>query len=195
MLCYCKKSGTNFLFIFKNGGLSCSLFCFTWGDHLVYTCNFVWVCILIFLCYLLCFWHNFIYAILLHCLQGRSQPHSPRWARVPLSSFFPQILINCSYFSLNFTYFLPHFGSPGGQVAHPGRPWLRHWLSFFLCVCVCVCVIYCDVLLIISDVKMKIKALDLVSSGKDKKKKMGGCTVRFGYPRQSGASSLSLISK
>ena len=44
------------------------LFCFTWGDHLVYTCNFVWVCILIFLCYLLCLWHNFIYAILLHCL-------------------------------------------------------------------------------------------------------------------------------
>ena len=85
------------------------LFCFTWGDHLVYTCNFVWVCILIFLCYLLWFWHNFIYAILLHCL------------------------------------------------------------SFF-CVCgLCVCVIYCDFLLIISDVKMKIKALDLVSSGKDEK--------------------------
>ena len=37
---------------------------------------------------------------------------------------------------------------------------------FFLCVWgVCVC----DFLLIISDVKMKIKALDLVSSGKDEK--------------------------
>ena len=58
---------------------------------------------------------------------GRSQPHSPGWARVLLSSFFPQISINFSYFSWNFTYFLPHFGPPGGQVAHPGRPWLRHW--------------------------------------------------------------------
>ena len=58
--------------------------------------------------------------------QGRSQPHSPGWARVPLSSFFPQILINLSYFSSNFTHFLPHFGSPGGRLAHPGRPWLRH---------------------------------------------------------------------
>ena len=58
--------------------------------------------------------------------QGRSQPHSPGWARVPLSSFFPQISINFSYFSSNFTYFLPHFGPPGGRVAHPGRPWLRH---------------------------------------------------------------------
>ena len=29
----------------------------------------------------------------------------------------------------NFTYFLPHFGPPGGRVAHPGRPWLRHWIS------------------------------------------------------------------
>ena len=42
-----------------------------------------------------------------------------------------------------------------------------------VCVCVCVCVIYCDFLLIISDVKMKIKALDLVSSGKDEKKNGG----------------------
>ena len=64
---------------------------------------------------------------LLGLMQGRSQPHSPGWARVPLSSFFPQILINFSYFSSNFTYFLPHFGPPGGWVAHPGRPWLRHW--------------------------------------------------------------------
>ena len=30
--------------------------------------------------------------------QGRSQPHSPGWARVPLSSFFPQTMINYSYF-------------------------------------------------------------------------------------------------
>ena len=29
-------------------------------------------------------------------VEGRSQPHSPGWARVPLSSFFPQISINFS---------------------------------------------------------------------------------------------------
>ena len=29
---------------------------------------------------------------------------------------FPQILINFLYFSSNFTYFLPHFGLPGGRV-------------------------------------------------------------------------------
>ena len=57
--------------------------------------------------------------------QGRSQPHSPGWARVPLSSFLPQISINFPYFSSNFTYF--DFGPPGGRLAHPGRPWLRHY--------------------------------------------------------------------
>ena len=56
-----------------------------------------------------------------------SQPHSPGWARGPLSSFFPRMSINFSYFSSNFTYFFPHFGPLGGRVAHPGRPWLRHW--------------------------------------------------------------------
>ena len=30
-------------------------------------------------------------------LEGRSQPHSPGWARVPLSSFVPQILMNLFY--------------------------------------------------------------------------------------------------
>ena len=58
--------------------------------------------------------------------QGRTQPHSPGWARVPLSSFFPQISINFTYFSSNFTCCLPHFGPPGGRLAHPVRPWLRH---------------------------------------------------------------------
>ena len=67
--------------------------------------------------------------ILLELAQGRSQPHSPGWARVPLSSFFPQISIIFSYFSSNFSQFLPQFGSPGGRLAHPGRPWLRHWIS------------------------------------------------------------------
>ena len=54
-------------------------------------------------------------------VQGRSQPHSPGWARVPLSSFFPQILIKFSYFSSNFTSFLPHFGPPGGASRPPGK--------------------------------------------------------------------------
>ena len=61
--------------------------------------------------------------------QGRSQPHSPGWARVPLSSFLPQTSINFSYFSSNIAYFLPHFGLSGGRVAHPGRPWLRRWMG------------------------------------------------------------------
>ena len=60
------------------------------------------------------------------CHQGRSQPHSPGWARILLSSVFPQISIN---FSSNLTYFLPHFCPLGGRVAHPGRPWLRHCVS------------------------------------------------------------------
>ena len=40
---------------------------------------------------------------------------------------FPHLLINFTYLSSNFSHFLPHFGPPGGRVAHPGRPWLRHW--------------------------------------------------------------------
>ena len=36
--------------------------------------------------------------------QGRSQPHSPGWARVPLSSFFPQILIIYLIFSQTLLY-------------------------------------------------------------------------------------------
>ena len=58
--------------------------------------------------------------------QGRSQPHSPGWAIVQLSSFFPHISIEHSYFSSNIPSFRPHFGPPGGRLAHPGRPWLRH---------------------------------------------------------------------
>ena len=36
--------------------------------------------------------------------------------------------MNFCYISSNFAHFLPHFGSPGGRVAHLGRPWLRYWL-------------------------------------------------------------------
>ena len=59
--------------------------------------------------------------------QGRSQPLTPGWARTEhflnLSSF------SCSFYhcSSNFPHFLPYFGLPGGRIAHPGRPWLRHW--------------------------------------------------------------------
>ena len=100
-----------------------------------YSCSlcFHYQCILLAFIVFIGFYCHFIgfycYACLyFECvhLQGRSQPHSPVWARVPLSSFFPQISNNFSYFSWNFTYFLPHFGPPGGQVAHLGRPWLRH---------------------------------------------------------------------
>ena len=49
--------------------------------------------------------------------------------------FFPEISINFSDFSSNFTYFLPYFGPPHGRIAHPGRPWLRHWsLGLFKCI-------------------------------------------------------------
>ena len=41
--------------------------------------------------------------------------------RVPLSSFFPQILINFSYFPSNFTYFLPLFGPPDGLTCPLGK--------------------------------------------------------------------------
>ena len=47
--------------------------------------------------------------------QGRSQPHSPGWAKVPISSPFSQMSINFSNFASIFSYFLPHFGPPGGR--------------------------------------------------------------------------------
>ena len=51
-------------------------------------------------------------------LQGCSQPHSLMWARLSLSSFFPQISFNFSYFSSNvFIFFL--ILAPGGQLTHP----------------------------------------------------------------------------
>ena len=41
-----------------------------------------------------------------------------------ISSIFPHFPVA----SLIFLHFLPHFGLPGGRLAHPGRPWwLRHW--------------------------------------------------------------------
>ena len=40
---------------------------------------------------------------------------------------FPYFSIDYSYFPSNFPIFRPHFGPPDGRLAHPGRPWLRHW--------------------------------------------------------------------
>ena len=47
---------------------------------------------------------------------------------------FPQISITFSYFSSNVPYFRPYFGAPGGRLAHPGRPWLRHcFFDYVIC--------------------------------------------------------------
>ena len=58
---------------------------------------------------------------------GRSQSLTPGWARY--KHFLNPSLFSCrfSHFSSNFLHFLPHFGLPGGRLAYPGRPWLRHW--------------------------------------------------------------------
>ena len=59
--------------------------------------------------------------------QDRSQALTPGWARY--KHFLNPSSFSCrfSHFSSNFLHFLPHFGLPGGRLAHPGRPWLRHW--------------------------------------------------------------------
>ena len=57
----------------------------------------------------------------LPCYQGRSQPHSPGWARVPLSSFFLKSRLSFLIFPQTFTHFLPHFGPPGKALATPLR--------------------------------------------------------------------------
>ena len=61
--------------------------------------------------------------------QGRSQPHSPIWARLPLSSFFSQISNNFHYFYSNFSHFLPHFGPPGGRLVHPERLYFSRYTT------------------------------------------------------------------
>ena len=46
-----------------------------------------------------------------------------------ISSIFNAFSCIFSHFSLNFLHFLPHFGLPGGRLAHPGSPAkLRHCL-------------------------------------------------------------------
>ena len=44
-----------------------------------------------------------------------------------LPHFFLKSRLSFIIFPLTFTHFLPHFGPPGGRLAHPGRPLLRHW--------------------------------------------------------------------
>ena len=57
--------------------------------------------------------------------QGCSQPHSPRWARVPLCSFFLKSRSKCFLFFLTLCSFSSSFWPSGW--ATPGRPWLRYW--------------------------------------------------------------------
>ena len=49
--------------------------------------------------------------------QGRSQPHRPGWAKVPLSSFFLKIWLSFLIFPQTLLIFFLILG----------RPWLRHW--------------------------------------------------------------------
>ena len=53
--------------------------------------------------------------------QGRNQPHSPGWARLPLSSFFPQVSIDFSYSSSNFFSFSSFFCPSGWVTRPPGK--------------------------------------------------------------------------
>ena len=54
-------------------------------------------------------------------MQGRSQPHSPGWARVPLSSFLPQISIYFSYFSSKLYLFSSSILPAGWATRPPGK--------------------------------------------------------------------------
>ena len=63
----------------------------------------------------LCPWHD------------RSQPLTPGWARREHFLNFSLFSSIFSHYSSIFLHFFPQFGLPGGRVAHPGRPWLRHW--------------------------------------------------------------------
>ena len=54
-------------------------------------------------------------------------PQPASQSRVGKSSTFLIFSSNFDQFFLKPYYFLPHFGPPGGRLAHPGRPWLLHW--------------------------------------------------------------------
>ena len=62
--------------------------------------------------------------IFLRYKQARSQPHSPGWTRVPLSSFFLKFWSIFLILPQNLLIF-SSFWFSGWD---PGRPWLRHWL-------------------------------------------------------------------
>ena len=66
-----------------------------------------------------------------HQRQGRSQPHSPGWARVPLSSFSLKFRLSFLIFPQTLLIFFLILALRG-RVAHPGRPWLRHWSTLNL---------------------------------------------------------------
>ena len=51
--------------------------------------------------------------------QGRSQPHIPGWARVPLSSVFPQVLINFLIFPQAVLILGPGYATGGSSRERP----------------------------------------------------------------------------
>ena len=59
--------------------------------------------------------------------QGRSQTLNLGWAREEHFLIFPHYSVIFFHFSSICPHFLPQFDAPGGRLAHPGRPWLRHW--------------------------------------------------------------------
>ena len=48
-----------------------------------------------------------------------------------ISSTLPHFPKYFAYFSSICLEFFPHFGPPGGRLAHPGRPWLCHCIPFY----------------------------------------------------------------
>ena len=65
--------------------------------------------------------------------QGRSQPHSPRWARVSLSSNFHTFFL----FFLQLSSFLSSFWLSGWASRPLGRLWLRHCWICMICMISC----------------------------------------------------------
>ena len=57
--------------------------------------------------------------------QGRSQPHSPGWARFPLSIFFLKFWSIWLIFPPNVLIYFLILALRVGE--YPGRPWLRYW--------------------------------------------------------------------
>ena len=65
--------------------------------------------------------------------QGRSQPHSPGWARVPLSSFFPQISINLLNFPQTLNIFFLNLALRVGESPTREGPGYATAYSVYVC--------------------------------------------------------------